>query len=437
MSLPAIKILARQKSLDAIPAIIKGASERSRRLWTDTSYRAKQERRAANLRVDKSFSAKISVAIKQKFKDKKYLTKVKQARLSYWDDVDYRSARTWDKTRFITEAIIVHGGLYQYDDVDYINFKTKVAIRCRKHGLFQQLPGHHIHFANGCPQCAGEIKSSCAENEIAAWLIACQEDVVRNNSSILGGVEIDIYLPKYKLGIEYHGLYWHSYSATESSPQRYRHHFKRTLADKCDIMLIQVYENEWRDKQPIVKSIITNKFGRSTTLFARKCELVTDIDTTNFFDTNHIQGNRAAKYSIGLVYNNELVAAMTLSAHRHGGLEIIRFASSVGVVVVGGLSRILSYIQRILKPTRIFTYVDRRYGNAKSYCTAGFNHTKITPPGYGYTKNGIWYQRTCFQKHTLPSKLTKYDASLTEAENMFNNGYRRIWDAGHYCLELQ
>lgn len=43
-----------------------------------------------------------------------------------------------EKTQvFITKAKIVHGDLYNYSLVDYINSKTKVKIICSKHGVFE------------------------------------------------------------------------------------------------------------------------------------------------------------------------------------------------------------------------------------------------------------------------------------------------------------
>ena len=34
------------------------------------------------------------------------------------------------------------------------------------------------------------------------------------------------------------------------------------------------------------------------------------------------------------------------------------------------------------------------------------------------------------QKKKLKNVIENYDESLTEAQNMFNNNYRRIWDSG-------
>jgi hypothetical protein len=43
-----------------------------------------------------------------------------------------------------------------------------------------------------------------------------------------------------------------------------------------------------------------------------------------------------------------------------------------------------------------------------------------------------------FQKHKLEKLLKIYNPSLSEWENMKNNGYDRIWDCGHgkYFLKI-
>jgi hypothetical protein len=97
---------------------------------------------------------------------------------------------------------------------------------------------------------------------------------------------------------------------------------------------------------------------------------------------------------------------------------------------VGGLSKLL----KAANISNLMTYADRRYSNAIGYLNAGFKLHGITKPGYYYWRNGRIYNRRSFQKHKLPDKLAVFRHDLTEAENMFNNGYRRIWDAGHFRL---
>lgn len=401
-------------------------------LWDNDAYRSKCTNKHST-----TTKQLISQKIVAKFNDHNYAAKISAARRAYWEDEDYRLSRTWNNERFISEATAIHGDKYDYSLVVYDGFKNKVAIRCHTHGIFHQLPGHHIYFGNGCPTCANNQTASVPENALASWLVSIGESVTRNDRSMLGGAELDIFIPNRKLAIEYHGLYWHSYASNETGPQRYRHHFKRTLADRNQIRLLQFYEDEWRDRQDIVKSMILNRIGLSTRIFARKCTINT-LNTTvakDFFDANHLYGHRDAKHIIGLTYGGEVVAAISLSGHCDGGYEVIRFANKTFHTVVGGFSRLINYVKSVVGATRIFTYVDRRYGDATSHIATGFSLNGITPPGYRYTKNGISYSRIKFQKHKLARLLPVYDASKSEADNMFANGYRRLWDAGHYRLE--
>ena len=55
--------------------------------------------------------------------------------------------------QFIREAVKLHGNVYDYSKVEYINRRTKVEIICRKHGPFMQTPNHHINHKTGCPRC--------------------------------------------------------------------------------------------------------------------------------------------------------------------------------------------------------------------------------------------------------------------------------------------
>lgn len=56
----------------------------------------------------------------------------------------------------------VHGTLYDYSLVDYINSDTKIKIVCRNHGVFEQLSYSHI-FGSGCPSCASSYQPSTSE----------------------------------------------------------------------------------------------------------------------------------------------------------------------------------------------------------------------------------------------------------------------------------
>jgi hypothetical protein len=55
---------------------------------------------------------------------------------------------------FINDARSVHGDKYDYSESIYVNRKTKLTIKCPKHGGFPQRPGDHLR-GDGCPTCSG------------------------------------------------------------------------------------------------------------------------------------------------------------------------------------------------------------------------------------------------------------------------------------------
>jgi hypothetical protein len=62
------------------------------------------------------------------------------------------------KEGFVEKANLIHGGLYDYSKVEYVNNKTKVTIICPEHGEFKQTPHNHLK-GQGCPLC-GKGKTS-------------------------------------------------------------------------------------------------------------------------------------------------------------------------------------------------------------------------------------------------------------------------------------
>jgi hypothetical protein len=63
---------------------------------------------------------------------------------------------------FVERCIKIHGDLYDYSKVNYINNITKTTIICQEHGEFQQTPKSHLKGA-GCGKCAGTAKITESE----------------------------------------------------------------------------------------------------------------------------------------------------------------------------------------------------------------------------------------------------------------------------------
>ena len=66
---------------------------------------------------------------------------------------------------------------------------------------------------------------------------------------------------------------------------------KTELCEQQDIRLVHVFENEWLQKQDIVKSRIRDMLGmHDRTVYARKCEVreVSKQESREFQEKNHI-----------------------------------------------------------------------------------------------------------------------------------------------------
>lgn len=59
----------------------------------------------------------------------------------------------------IEQFRIIHGEVYDYSLVKYVNNRTKVSIVCKKHGLFEQLPADH-KAGVGCVLCGYDAAKS-------------------------------------------------------------------------------------------------------------------------------------------------------------------------------------------------------------------------------------------------------------------------------------
>ena len=55
---------------------------------------------------------------------------------------------------FKHKALLKHNGLYSYNKIKYVNSKTNVIIECKEHGEFSQRPDHHLQ-GSGCQKCSG------------------------------------------------------------------------------------------------------------------------------------------------------------------------------------------------------------------------------------------------------------------------------------------
>lgn len=74
------------------------------------------------------------------------------------EKIVFKQSRSINNKKFIEQAKATHGDKYNYTLVNYLNWKTKVKIICKKHGIFEQIPLGHKQ-GQGCPKCKAEKAS--------------------------------------------------------------------------------------------------------------------------------------------------------------------------------------------------------------------------------------------------------------------------------------
>ena len=286
--------------------------------------------------------------------------------------------------------------------------------------------------------CDG-AQTSYFENEVCEFVKSLGVTVIENDRSVLCGKELDILCPDQKVAIECNGLYWHS----ENNGKDKEYHLNKTTGClKNDIQLIHIWEPEWVTHSPIVKSMLRNKLGLiDNKIHARKCKIVqlSSKQSRQFLETNHIQGHANASIRYGLVYNDELVFVMTFGAPRFNKnyrYELIRMATKLNTIVVGGFSKLLKYVKNNHQGS-IITYSERRLFPKQPAYAINMQLVSENKPGWFVHKHGVIYHRSAVMKHTLIKKYSdRYNHAKSNDENMNALGYYRIWDCGQWVYDL-
>lgn len=295
-----------------------------------------------------------------------------------------------------------------------------------------------------CTICNSTINknSSYLEDEFYDFIKTNYNDeIIRNNKTIIAPYELDIYLPELKIAFEFNGLYWHS----ELFKDKNYHKEKTELCESKNIHLIHIYEDDWNYKNELIKSRILNLLGKSNKIYARKCEIKeVDIKTSKqFLEDNHIQNYTIDKIRIGLYYKSELLGLMCFGHLRKNlgqeskknSYELLRFCNKINTVVIGGANKLFKYFIKNYKPKYIISYADRSWSKQDNnlYKNLGFEYVYKTGANYYYIVDSLKKNRFNFRKDVLIKE--GFDPELTEYQIMIDRGYYRIYDSGSLKYE--
>jgi len=326
--------------------------------------------------------------------------------------------------------------ILSYDNKEY-------TIQCDKGHNYQinygVLQKRKLYNTTLCTVCNPiNDKNSDMEEQVRNFIIDNYKSIIEKSRSVIPPYELDIHIPELKLAFEFNGLYWHN----ELYKDKKYHLMKTELCEEQGIQLIHIYEDDWLNKQEIVKSMILNKLHKTPNkIYARKTKIKEVVDNKlirKFLVDNHIQGFLGSKIKLGLFFNDELVSLMTLGKRRvamgkktnkEGEYELLRFCSKRNTNIVGGANKLFKYFIKNYVPNTITTYADRSWSQGDLYKQLGFETNGKTEPNYYYIIDRKRYHRFGFRKDRLIND--GYDPNKTEHQIMLDRGIYRLFDSGN------
>ena len=316
---------------------------------------------------------------------------------------------------------------YTRDKHANLTFKCKICSDVCVRSLASAL-------TNRCYVC----NPNCSNDQIAIWnfIKSLKISTTLSDRTVIHPYEIDIFVHDKNIGLEYNGLYFHS----EFFKDKNYHEKKTRLCNRNDIQLLHIFEDEWRDKREIVKSIISYKLGVARTkINARECHIkeVSTKERRDFFNQCHIDGDTRAIRSFGLFdKNNNLVSCLSIRVPRNkkynGMIEVARHASLLNTSVRGGLSKLFKSVKNWAineNYTSIMTYVDTRLGNGKGYISSGFVLTDKTIPRWWWTDDVSRFDRFTYRAN---KKL-----NMTESQVANAAGVKKIYGCSNLIMILK
>ena len=338
---------------------------------------------------------------------------------------------------FISRAIKKHGNLYSYKNIDnFINGKSYINIFCQKcNKYFKQQAKMHLQGSN-CPKCANLISNP--EKEIVEFIKSLGIEVIENTRKIITnpntgrGRELDIFIPKYNLAIEFNGIYFHSSKFKDKN-------FHKEKSDACrekGIFLLHIFEDDFNYKKDLIFNRIKYILGKLKYILAEeiKLKIINSSIANDFLNKNYIYGETEASFYYGLFYDEQLVGtAGFLKNTKNNKYELVRYSSKV---IVNGLEKILKEYKNNFSET-LYTFVDNSFFNYQDYIKLGFIKIDEIVPDYKYVIKGQTEDKSKWQKEDIKIKLPKiYNENKNLEEMMIDAGIYKIYDCGKTKLEL-
>jgi hypothetical protein len=377
--------------------------------------------------------------------------KSKSSTIEKWGVEHFRQSEKWKnnlkdeevkirKNTMFNQFLDENNDIIGHNDFDFIGV-------CEVHGEYH-IPKYIYHnrkinknvFCVGCNPISKNISGK--EIYVRNFIEKIYDGEVISNYKV-DGREIDIYLPKLNIGVEFNGLRWHSEQFNNS------HNMldKTLFMGERGIRIFHIFEDDFDYKWEIIKSMISNLLGKTEQVIYGRKTTIKKIENKNivkkFLNENHLQGYYSSRYNYGLYYHDELISVMTFSklrkvlGHKENKdkYELLRFCNKLNTTVIGGASKLLKFMIKDMKPSYILSYSDKMWATGGLYENIGFEFKHSSKPNYWYVYRGVRYSRLKYQKHKLINM--GFDKKKTEKKIMEEDmNMYRIYNCGNNVYEM-
>lgn len=261
-------------------------------------------------------------------------------------------------------------------------------------------------------------------------------EIISNERKLMHNkLELDIYLPELKIGIEFNGNYWHSDIHKEPK----YHQLKTLNYFNVGIRVIHIFEYEWNNHKDKIKHFIKDVIYTDK-IYARQLtvkEVSSDIAKA-FLNENHLQGWAQSSVNIALIDNDKILGIMTFGKPRFTDdyeYELIRLCFKHGISIIGGAEKMFKYFIKKYSPLDIISFSDLSKFGANVYIRLGFKPLKVTEPNYvwcNYYTGEILSRYQTTKQRLIDSGLG--NVNQTEDEIMKGHDYLKIYNSGNLKL---
>lgn len=299
---------------------------------------------------------------------------------------------------------------------EYKNAKTPLELKCPK-GHTTAIQWQVWQTGVRCVKC-GKGTSQFEKRFLSDLTTLCssESDIDFHNRNIIKPKEIDFVVKSCNLGIELHGLAWHDSDKHDSS----YHLGKLNKCHSAGYPLVQIFEDEYRNKKPIVLEKLRNYIQRgslpSIEMTSENIKHLSFSEVTDFLNKNSIFLAMVTGHFIGAFHQTNLAAVVSYRPTRDFGIKINHITTRQDLF----LNRFLDAIARFFfKGNLGIKYVsvleDKRWYLINNYTYEGFKEHYHSFP-----------EKTYFDRHKYP--IQRYEDS--HLKDRLGVPLSAIWDCG-------